>query len=511
MVTAVIDNDYDIVSPGASAMIESLRAYGYSLNTAIADLLDNSITAHAKNIWIHMYWEGDASWLSIIDDGCGMDKETLINAMRPGSQNPLDERTEDDLGRFGLGLKTASFSQSRSLTVASHISGGETNYRRWDLDYVGKHNQWRLLKTTRSGSEKLFSKLGELEHGSIVLLENMDRVCAGQNKFDESSRRKFMDRISSLKLHLSMVFHRFLESRNGINIYINGQDETHKIKPWDPFLSNHIATQKQPDERKKFYDGVVEVEGYVLPHKDKLGASDHGLAAGPNGWNDQQGFYVYRNKRLLVAGSWLGLGGRRHGWTKEEHYKLARIKIDIPNCMDSTWQIDVKKSIAMPPALAGKWLEEYAEKVRKEARSVFSHRGQYGNRKKSNEISKLWTSSMRSGSQIYRIDRDNKLISELLNRAGSLKSEIEVIFRLLEETVPVQKIWLDMAEHSERSNEPMGGLTEKQVMDLVDTTVKSLTGKGRKPSVITIEFICNMEAYINYADVIRAKYLGVDN
>lgn len=506
-----IDKDYDIVNPGASAMIESLRAYGYSLNTAIADLLDNSITAHAKNIWIHMHWAGESSWLSITDDGSGMDEGTLINAMRPGSQNPLDERTEDDLGRFGLGLKTASFSQCRSLTVASHISGGETNYRRWDLDYVGKYDQWRLLKTARSGSEKLFTKLSELDHGSIILLENMDRVCGGQSKVDESYRRKFMDKISSLQAHLSMVFHRYLDGRDGLNIYINGQDLEHKLKSWDPFLSNNNATQKKPGERKTFHDGVVEVQGYVLPHKDKLGPMGHKRAAGPNGWNDQQGFYVYRNKRLLVAGSWLGLGGRRHGWTKEEHYKLARIKIDIPNRMDSTWQIDVKKSTAVPPALTGRWLESYAEKIRKEARSVFSHRGHYGNRQQVNEMSRLWLSSTRSGSQIYKVDRDNELIKSLLNRANELKPEIEGIFRLLEETVPVQKIWLDMAEHSERSNEPMGGLTEKQIMDLVNTTIKSLAGQGRKPSVTVIEFVCNMEAFINYADIIRAKYSRTDN
>ncbi len=511
MVTKKIDKEYDIVNPGASAMIESLRAYGYSLNSAIADLIDNSITAHAKNIWIHVHWDGGNSWLSITDDGNGMDEKTLINAMRPGSQNPLVERKEDDLGRFGLGLKTASFSQCRSLTVASNISGGKQNIRRWDLDYVGKHNEWRLLKTPRVGSDILISKSLDLEHGTIILLEHMDRISEGQNKLDESSRRKFMDRISSLQAHLSMVFHRFLEGRDGLNIYINGQDEAHKIKPWDPFISNHIATQKQPGERKTFLDGVVEVEGYVLPHKDKLGQLDHEKAAGPNGWNDQQGFYVYRSKRLLVAGSWLGLGGRRHGWTKEEHYKLARIKIDIPNRMDSTWQIDVKKSTAVPPALADRWLEDYAENVRKEARSVFSHRGQYGSRQKSKEMSRLWLSSKRSGSQIYKIDRENALVIKILQRLGELKPEVEALFRLLEETVPVQKIWLDMAEHSERSNEPMGGLTEKQVMRLVETTIKSLAGHGKKPSITTIDIVCSMEAYIKFSDIIRAKYLGVES
>jgi hypothetical protein len=158
--------------------------------------------------------------------------------------------------------------------------------------------------------------------------------------------------------------------------------------------------------------------------------------------------------------------------------------------------------------LAAAWLEDYAENVRKDARSVFAHRGQYGSRKKSTEMSRLWMGSTRSGSQIYKIDRDNELVKEILNKAGNIKPEIETLFRLLEETVPVQKIWLDMAEHSERSNEPMGGLTEKQIMELVDKTIKSLSGQGRKPSVTTIEFVCNMEAFINYVDVIRAKYSG---
>ena len=294
----MVDDQFDIVEPSAAAMIESLRAYGYSLNTAIADLIDNSISAKARNVWIHMHWKGESSWISISDDGHGMDSATLVNAMRPGSQNPLDERTEDDLGRFGLGLKTASFSQSRSLTVASHISGGEVNFRRWDLDYVGKHNQWRLLKSPRPGSEELFTKVHELEHGTTVLLEHMDRICEGQNKNDKAFFRKFMDRISSLQTHLSMVFHRFMEGRDAVNIFINGQGEEHQLKPWDPFCKNHIATRPVPGERNKFHDGQVEIDGYILPHKDKLGPTEHEKASGPNGWNDQQGFYVYRTQQL---------------------------------------------------------------------------------------------------------------------------------------------------------------------------------------------------------------------
>jgi hypothetical protein len=504
------EDSYDIVIPKAGAMIESLRAYGYTLNTAIADLIDNSISAHAKNIWIQMHWAGETSWISIIDDGNGMGESVLKNAMRPGSDSPIEERSKTDLGRFGLGLTTASFSQCRSLTVASKTNDKEVFLRRWDLDYVVKHNEWRLLRDARKGAEARFSKLDTLAHGTVVLLENLDRLCNRQNIDNQLHRRKFFDHITILSQHLSMVFHRFLEGRDGLNIFINGVTDDQKLKPWDPFLSSKDATSSQPEEKKNFHDDVVTVKGYVLPHKDKLSTDDHEIAAGLGGWNDQQGFYVYRNKRLLVAGSWLGLGGRRHGWTKEEHYKLARIKIDITNTMDFDWKIDVKKSAAVPPPLVAEWLEGYAGHVRKEAREVFSHRGMHGRRQEKMDIVKLWKASTRGGAQIYKIDRQSDLIKGIFRRSEHLKSDIEAMLRLLEETVPVQQIWLDMAEHSERSNDPMGGLTEKQVMDLVETTLSVITGTDKKPDKVTIDIICSMECFTGYADVIRAKYLGVE-
>jgi hypothetical protein len=504
-----VDEIYDTVIPRAGAMIESLRAYGYTLNTAIADLIDNSISAKANNIWIQLHWDGEQSWIAISDDGDGMTESVLKNAMRLGSDNPVEERSLSDLGRFGLGLKTAAFSQCRSLTVASKSVGAQTCLRRWDLDYVVKYNEWRLLKDYREGAEAQFSSLNKMAHGSVVLLENLDRLCDRQEVENETHRRKFFSRVGMLSAHLSMVFHRYLASKSGIRIYINGFSENERIKPWDPFLSLHEATCPQPQESKSFHKGIVKVKGYVLPHKDKLNTDDHIQAAGLGGWNDQQGFYIYRNRRLLVAGSWLGLGGRRHGWTKEEHYKLARIKVDIVNTMDFDWKIDVKKSSAVPPPVIADWLENYAGHVRKEAREVFSHRGKYGQRIQQNEVARLWRPSIRGGAQIYKIDRNSELIKGIFQKADTLTPNIESMLRLLEETVPVQQIWLDIAEHSERSHQPMGGLSEKQVMDLVGTTLSALIGADRKPDGVTIDIICNMEGFAEYADVIRAKYLGM--
>ena len=132
--------------PEASSMIETFRAIGYNIETAIADIIDNSISANSKNIWINFEWKGSKTWLSIKDDGIGMNDAELIQAMRPGSKNPLQERNQKDLGRFGLGLKTASFSQARKLTVISKKADYKSVFWTWDLDFVNKTGNWDLIK-----------------------------------------------------------------------------------------------------------------------------------------------------------------------------------------------------------------------------------------------------------------------------------------------------------------------------------------------------------------------------
>jgi hypothetical protein len=498
--------DFDVVRPVAAAMIESLRAYGYTLNTAIADLIDNSIAAGAKNIWINLSWDGPGSSISIVDDGAGMTEKVLINAMRPGSKNPLEERDARDLGRFGLGLKTASFSQCRSLTVLSRAKKKSVSVRRWDLDYVAKAEDWNLLKSGSEFSQRFISNLDEMPSGTAVILENLDRVVGKARVSDASARRHFYDRIELLRAHLAMVFHRFLEAPNPLKIYLNGVDSENRVQPWDPFLMDHLATRAVQPESKRTSQGMVSVAGYVLPHKDKLGADAHSGASGPRGWNDQQGFYVYRKKRLLVPGSWLGLGGRGHGWTKEEHYKLARIKVDIPGTLDEVWEIDVKKSSAKPPLDVRLWLEGYASDVRKQARQVFAHRGKYHNAPKRDNVVRLWKPSTRGGNNVYKIDRSHPLIKNLIKECGSLKGDMEAILRALEETVPVEKIWLDMAEKPEKSNEPLGGLSENEILNVVDGLLSVLTGRGKTPDKAAIDIVCSMDGFSLHEDLIRAKY-----
>ena len=302
---------YDIAEPRASAMVESLRAFGYNMQTAIADLIDNSISAGAKNVWLSFCWDGANSHVSIRDDGYGMTEAQLIDAMRPGSQSPMIERDSDDLGRFGLGLKTASFSQCRRLTVASRSENHQVATRRWDLDYVNQVDEWRLLRSPADGSAEKLNNLESMIHGTIILWKCLDRVVGEAKTNDQKAQDDFFETIEVVENHLAMVFHRFLEKRDRFKIWI-GQ---HPIEPWNPFLPDAQTTQFLPVELLTFKDEIVTVQPYVLPHHSKITPDTYKKAAGVNGWNAQQGFYVYRNERLLVAGDWLGLG-----YHKNEHY-----------------------------------------------------------------------------------------------------------------------------------------------------------------------------------------------
>ena len=466
---------FEEVAPNPSSMIESMRATGYTLPTAVADLIDNSISAHAGNVWLTFNWLGETSWVRVADDGEGMSEETLRDAMRLGSRHPSMERDAHDLGRFGLGLKTASLSQCRRLTVASKTEGSRVRHvRRWDLDHLARKDVkgWQLLTFAASGSEERL-EVPEIENrGTVVLWEETDRLVHEATE-PEANRSYFLRQVESVEHHLAMVFHRYLGGvRPRIQIQLNGQP----IKPWDPFLEGHPSTQAFPTDpiRLPGIAEVVHVKGFVLPHKDRLGTEDHSAASGPAGWNAQQGFYVYRNERLILPGSWLGLG-KGKSWTKEEHYKLARIRIDIPNSMDHLWELDVKKSTASPPAAIRDRLHNLASAVRTRAREVFAHRGRYGTRPRRDALERPWKVVRRGATTGYRIVRKHPLVQSISRRVDDdLREEFDAMLTIIEETVPVQQIWLDVAEHPDASAAPFEGSDDVRLRRIVEIAYRAL-------------------------------------
>ena len=502
--------DYEIAEPHASIMIESLRAFGYDLKTAIADLLDNSITADAENIWLDFHWSGSNSYIKVTDDGKGMTSQRLFEAMRPGSKNPLEEREAKDLGRFGLGLKTASFSQCKRLTVASKPNGEQSSVRRWDLEFVAKTDKWSLLKTPAKGSENHFVELNEMKHGTIVLWELLDRVVGNSNRNDRLASEQFYKSVKAVEDYISMVFHRYLEgSRPQIKVYLNGKDESHRILSWNPFAESSSATVYSPDETIPFASGTIGVKGFVLPHKDKLEPEEYSKLSGPEGWTAQQGFYVYRNKRLLIPGSWLGLGEAER-WTKQAQYNLARIRIDIPNSLDIDWQIDVKKSTASPPIEVRGRLRDLAAKVRKEARQVFAFRGEYGPSSQKKPLQRIWQSSYAKGSYSYKIDRKHPLVKQVLETDVDLKPLIESLLVTIEETVPIQQIWLDSAERSEESARPFQKVDEDSLSNAIEFTYSALRKKEGLTPDTARQYLVNTDAFIDYPDAIDAVITSVE-
>ena len=477
---------FDEVPPRADALMEALRAFGYTPEAAIADLVDNSISAQASNIALLFKWDRKNSWIAVQDNGSGMSLSELTEAMRPGTMNPTEARSEQDLGRFGLGLKTASLSQARSLTVLSKSAEKEPHLRCWDLDHVAQVRQWHLLHQGSPTAELFRDELRLMETGTVVLWEKMDRIL----EITGSSEDRFLDIVETIESHLGMVFHRFLKGPGKIKITLSGRE----VDAWDPFLSDHPATQHLVAEDHPAFGSVIGVTPFILPHHSKLHPDVHHLAGGPKGWNAHQGFFVYRNRRLLVPGSWLNLGFR-----KEEHYKLARIQVDIPNSMDQQWNIDVKKSSARPPGILRDDLKRIAKLTRKRAVEVYRHRGKTVARTPGKPPVNVWSRHVNSGQISYRINRDYPLIKELLG-TGDAQATKRVL-RVLEETVPVQTIYIDASENPEYHSEPFGTASESEVESILYDLVSEYVGKGWDLES-TAQFLVALEPFQDYGEAI---------
>lgn len=461
--------------PQASAMIESLRGMGYTIGSAIADVIDNSISAGAGIVRLDFGWSGEKSFIRISDNGHGLTAEELDQAMVLGSTNPLKSRSSDDLGRFGMGLKTASLSQCRRLTVASRASE-EVNYRCWDLDVLATSiaGEWTLLLEPFASSRDLCRDALEDGFSTTILWEGLDRVVTPG--FQE---KDFLVLIDEVERHLAMTFHRFLEGQNPrIRLHINGSTQNERVRPWDPFMRSHDATMATPVE---ILHGGVAVQGYVLPHRDKLSNAEFETGSGSAGWVSRQGFYVYRGNRLLVTGSWLGLGEGRP-WPKDDLHRLARISLDLPNSLDHEWRIDIKKSTARPPVHLRNRLVELAKSVRADARRVFTHRGEVRSEGTPYEVTAAWTVSTSTTGARYRIDEAHPVIARILEESGPFAGRIRQMLRVIEETVPIQRIWLDSAEAVDKEPPIAGESVPSELMELLVEEYRSLIGsRGLSP------------------------------
>lgn len=351
--------------PPSPALFDSLRAVGYSLPTAIADIIDNSISASTSVVDILFDGAADEPFVSVLDNGWGMDLQEALDAMQLAGTSAKTERAATDLGRFGLGLKTASLSQCRRLTVVTKQQDKPILALRWDLLHLAESATWDLLVLEESEVSELpgFQGLLSQSSGTLVVWQDLDRLIAQQ-----SNMSRLMDELMvEVHDHLALVFHRFLsgDGFDRVAIRINHLD----IEPADPFLSKSPRTQKSPFEEIELAGARIGIQSFTLPYVAKMTATERRRATANGDLRDTQGFYVYRAGRLVIWGTWFRLMGRA------DMSKLTRVKVDIPNSLDHLWSLDIKKSAAVPPVVVRDRLRALAATFVQPGHRVHAYRG----------------------------------------------------------------------------------------------------------------------------------------
>ncbi|MBS0580638.1 MAG: ATP-binding protein [Proteobacteria bacterium] len=342
------------VPPDPERISESLRDTGYEFNTAVADIIDNSISAKATVIDVRMAMDfGGQVFVSVADNGIGMDREELVNAMRYGSRRRADPAS---LGKFGLGLKTASTAFCRRLSVTSRNSADSLLLRAtWDLDHIKKTDKWELSLANATGEdERLLAAVGPKSSGTVVLWEKVDRLLRDyvnpEGKYAQNALKRYED---ELRFHISMVYQRFLDSADSrarhVTIRVNGTP----VAAWDPF---RVVVTKRPiaEITREVEIGsktaAFTVRAFVLPRKDEYPSEEERKAA--HLANDMQGIYVYRENRLIHGPDWLEM------FRKEPHYTLCRVELSFDHGLDDAFQVDIKKSRILLNETLYEWLRD---------------------------------------------------------------------------------------------------------------------------------------------------------
>ena len=471
--------------PFAPSLIESMRSLGYSFPAAIADLLDNSISAKARNIDI-ISTPGMEPSLIILDDGNGMTENELCEAMRYGSSNPLEIRREDDLGRFGLGMKAASLSQCRKLIVVSKKEGKVSAYS-WDLDYVIDSESWMLMGFTEDEMLQFphIDRLLEKEHGTYIYLSEFDRIKEGTGNLSETFNKCLDDMIN----HLALVFHRFIDE--GLTIRVNQLE----LEARDPFLSYHRATQRKRESSFRINNEKITLKPFILPHLSKLSQDDLDKVGGKDRLRSEQGFYVYRNKRLIIWGTWFRLE------RKDELNKLARVMVDIPNSLDYMWSIDIKKSAATLPDIIKKNMYHAVYESVLCSEAVHTYRGR--KEKKDKDIEYVWERvKVRDGYE-YQINRkipqlellESTLDESQLRLLSSVINTIEAAF-------PVSALYVDAAKGNVEDKKIEPGDDFERVWDDLQTQMAYVRAQGLSERLyyqafLKVEPYCNVEEIKN--------------
>ena len=418
--------------PNAYELMKSIRSVGYSFKTAVADIVDNSISAYATHISIDFSTNSDNEnmYVAILDNGDGMNDVALLKAMKYASTK--EKYGTNDLGRFGLGLKSASLSQCRILTVASKINN-KICALMWNIDEV---QDWECIKLNCNEIETIpnIDKLKQLNNGTLVVWQNFD---IGAKKYKGLIQKFLSDSMEETSNYLRIVFHRYMSSKkNKLVILINN----YELTPVDPFLENNPKTDKHKEIE---LEGGIKIKGYILPHQSDLTANDIELLGGQDELNNGQGFYIYRNYRLIQYGTWLNLTARN---ISNELYKYGRIRVDIPNTMDELWEVDItKKNVIVPKSIVNQ-LRNLVREIRKDSNSKSQKRQRIGYE---NDETKIWNKQLnREEKTSFYINSNAFCIRAYIDGMNDKdKTKVLRLLDLISKTLPLNDIYYEYASN----------------------------------------------------------------
>ena len=427
------ERKYVSAIPNPEYLIKSISEQGYSLQSAIADLADNSITASCDSIEILVETEKAPFQLFICDNGNGMSFEELEQNCRFPSSSPEHSRKTLDLGRFGLGMKAASFSQTRKFTVLSRKKGTKTFHAlTWDVDFIRQTGEWRLIVNSEEDVSSLLQEYSHLRSAFVDPLKGFEAntiiIWSGLYKFEdylnEKNRSKALNREISINVaeHLGIVFHRFMESKKApLKIRVNN----HLISPFNPFPETHKGFRSIEYRQKQFGEDNIKLEGFVLPSiaLDEVKSEKNSWTTSNKSLIDMEGVYVYRANRLILYGGWNGL------IKKFPRLQLARLRVDIGNSADHLLHLNVAKSAVIIPHDLKDAFEDYIQVLTSEATKEYSNRGlrKFPERKKKSDLS-LFNKVHTNKGTVLEINNAYPLV-EMLQE--SLNEEQKTCFNLL--------------------------------------------------------------------------------